>query len=493
MPSYDIFFFGALFFLVGVFLASFGVGVWILIITFAAAAAFLFMGLKRNKRFFWLAGLVFLVFAGAFYYTRDDMRFREKTTIPFGEKTVFSGIIVSNPILKSSSQEFKLELDSYLAAPKGPLRGNILVKTARYPQFGYGDELKIKGTIELPFSESYGRYLSKEGISGVISFAEAEKTGSGHGSGIKASLFAVKNKMVESFQAVLPPKESALLAGLTLGERGEFSESFKEAMSKSGTTHLVALSGYNITIIASTLAALFLWFSIKRRLTFFFTVLVILGFVFMTGAEASVVRAAIMGILVILANEIGRFFDFRNAIILAGLTMVFHNPKVLVFDVGFQLSFLALLGIIYLRPAAVKFFRISEEKGFLSWRENLLTTASAQLMVAPLLVSNFGNFSLTSFVANVVILEFIPVTMGLGFVMTALSFVSYNLALALSLLAQVLLKFEIFVIEFFAKIGVFFSPSAGLASFIVYYLILVGFIYYVGRYVGGPVYKSKRA
>ncbi|OGG38122.1 hypothetical protein A2116_01350 [Candidatus Jorgensenbacteria bacterium GWA1_49_17] len=496
MPSYDIFFFGTLFFLVGVFLASFGAGIWILIITFAAMATFSFFALliKRKmtlnevksipiKHFFWLAGLTVFIVVGAVYYTRDDMHFQENVRMTFDEKTVFSGRIVSNPVLKSSSQEFKLELNK-------PLRGNVLVKTDRYPEFGYGDELKIGGKIELPFSESYGRYLAKERISGVVSFAEAEKIGSSLETPkeplwgkIKKSLFAFKNRISESFQKVLPPKESALLAGLTLGERGEFSDDFKEAMSKSGTTHLVALSGYNITIIADTLMGLFGWFLIRRRLSFFVTVFVILGFVLMTGAEASVVRAAIMGILVMLAGEIGRFFDFRNAIILAGLAMVLHNPKVLAFDVGFQLSFLALLGIIYLRPAIMKFFRITEEKGFLSWRENLFTTASAQLMVVPLLVSNFGSFSPISFLANVVILEFIPVTMGFGFVMAALSFVSYHLSLILAGFLQIFLKFEIFVIEVFAKADFSFSSEAGIAAFLVYYAVLVGFIYYAKRHV----------
>ncbi len=456
-------------------MASFGAGVWILVVTLAAIAAFLFWGLKqKNKRPVWLAGLVLFILFGAVYYTWDDVRFREKVQITFDEKISFSGQIISNPVLKSSSQEFKLELNQ-------PFSGDVLVKTDRYPQFSYGDKLKVQGTIKQPYSESYGRYLAKERISGVITFAETERLSSGHGSKIKNFLFGVKKKMIASFQQLLPPEESTLLAGLTLGERGEFSEDFKEAMAKSGTTHLVALSGYNITIIVSTVMALFAWFLIRRRTAFFFTILVILGFVLMTGAEASVVRAAIMGIMVMVAGEIGRFFDFRNAIILAGLVMVLENPKVLVYDVGFELSFLALLGIIYLKPAIIRFFRVTEKPGFLSWRENFFTTAGAQLMVVPLLISNFGSFSLTSLAANVVVLEFIPVTMGLGFTMAAFSFFSYYLSLALGLLLEVLLKFEIIAIEFFARFSIPFSPDVSILAFLVYYVLIIVFIYYVNR------------
>lgn len=481
MPSYDIFFFGALFFLIGVLLASFGVGFWILILVTAASAAFFFWGFwRKNKKFLWLGGLVFFVIFGALYYTWDDLRFRENINIAFDEKSSFFGVIVSNPTLKISSQEFKLKLAS-------PLRGNVLVKTSRYPEFSYGDEVKIGGKIEKPFSPqrgpfggSYAAYLAKERISGVISFAEVQRISSGNGNKIKSRLFNVKNQIITSFKKVLGAKESAFLSGLTLGERGEFPEEFKAAMSKSGTTHLVALSGYNITIIVWAVMGIFVYF-LSRRLSFILTIFVIFGFVMMTGAEASVVRAAIMGILVILAREVGRFFDFRNAIVLAGFVMVFQNPKVLVFDVGFQLSFLALLGIIYLRPALVKFFRITKEPGFLSSRDNLLTTASAQLMVAPLLISNFGNFSLTSLFANIIVLEFIPVTMGLGFIIAAFSWFSYNLAFVFSWLVEILLKFEILIIEFFAKISVSFAPSLGLLGFVLYYIALIVFIGYVQK------------
>jgi len=460
MSSYDIFFFVALFFLAGVFLS--------------AGAAFLFWGVwRKNRRFFWLAGLVFITIVGALYYTGDDLKFQGSVNIHFDEKITFTGVIISNPTLKSGSQEFKLKLNP-------PFSGNVLVKTARYPEFSYGDEVRIEGKIERPFSGSYAQYLSKEKISGVVTFAEAEEISSGKGSKIKALLFGVKNAVIGSFQNILPVKEAAFASGLTLGERGEFSEEFREAMSKSGTTHLVALSGYNITIIVGAVTGLFVWF-LSRRVSFILTIIVVLGFVLMTGAEASVVRAAIMGILVMLSREVGRLFDFRNAIILAGLLMVLQNPKVLAFDAGFQLSFLALLGIIYLRPAVVKFFRVSDDEGFLSWKGNLLTTASAQFMVAPLLISSFGSFSLTSLAANVLILELVPLTMFLGFLTAFLGFFASYFAMISGLIVSVLLKFEMFVIELFAKLSIPFGSGAGSLFFVFYYMVLVGFIIYVGK------------
>jgi hypothetical protein len=102
-------------------------------------------------------------------------------------------------------------------------------------------------------------------------------------------------------------------------------------------------------------------------------------------------------------------------------------------------------------------------------------------MVIPLLVSNFGSFSPVSFIANVVVLEFIPVTMGLGFVMAAFSFVSYHLSFLLSFLIQVLLKFEIIAIELFARVGLTFAPAAGFSASLAYYVAIAGFIIYVNK------------
>lgn len=482
MPPYDIFFFGALFFLIGVLLASLHLKFWILAIAAVLFLGSLFYGaLTKRHRFIWIGGLSLLIILGSLYYTWHDLRFQKEANLIFNERTSFSGVVVTNPKISSNVQEFVIEAHE-------PFRGRILVKTVIYPRYSYGDELDLEAVIKPTsrFSKSYAQYLEKEKINGLVSFPKVKVLAQGRGSPVKSFLFGVRNRIAESFSKVLSSDESAFLSGLTLGGMQGLSKSFKEAMHMSGTTHLVALSGYNISIIIMAVMGLFVYF-FSRRLSFIFATLVILGFVLMTGAEASVVRAAIMGFLVLLAGEVGRFFDFRNAIIFAGLLMVLQNPKVLVFDIGFQLSFLALVGIIYLKPAIEKFLLRRplgpKDKGFLNWRENLLTTISAQIMVAPLLIAQFNNFSLTSFAANVLILELVPVTMALGFLIAALSLVSYYLSLIVGWIVFPLLRLEIFVIEIFAKISLPLRPAFGFISSVIYYILVIAFIVYVGRYV----------
>ncbi|MBT9170974.1 MAG: ComE operon protein 3 [Actinobacteria bacterium] len=471
MRIYDISFYAAGFFILGVLAASLKLSFSIIAMAAALTAVlFLLSGyFGKSGRLFWLAGLSLFIIAGAFYYLWDNSRSGD-INIVFDEKINFEGVIVKNPE-RGNQQKLTVELRS-------PYLGRVLVKLKNYPSFNYGDLIKLEGIIQKPEGGSYANYLAKEGIFGIVDYPKAEFVGSDHGSKIKSSLFSLKEKTISVFQRVLPPENAAFLAGITLGERAEFSKEFKEAMSESGTTHLVALSGYNITILVIAVAYVLSFFA-SRRLVFWLTLLIIIGFVAMTGAEASVVRAAIMGGIALLAKRANRLYSFRNAIVIAAFLMILDNPMVLSFDTGFQLSFMALLGIVYLQPAIKKFLKIKEGddwSGFLAWKENLLTTLSAQLAVLPLLVLYFGNFSIVSLLSNILILSVIPLTMALGFILGFIGFISYELSLIFGWFVNLLLAYKTFIIKFFGGLNIFQISSLSIPLAIIYYFVLTVFI-----------------
>ena len=363
---------------------------------------------------------------------------------------------------------------------KEPHSGKIRITTPRYPSWNYGDLVEVRGMIKKP-SEQSANYFEKEGIFGTISFPEITLKESSQGSPIKTALFKIKGFSESTFKRVLPPEKAALLSGLTLGETAEFSKEFREKMSLTGTSHLVALSGYNITVVGKgVMLALGFWFSRRKR--FLGAVLAIVLFVIMTGAEASVVRAAIMGFIVLLADQTQRVFSFRNAIAIAAFLMILFNPRILVWDIGFQLSFAAVMGLVYLEPAIRKLFKVSPKPGFLRWRENLLTTVSAQLTVIPILLSNFGSFSLIGFLTNVLVLTFVPVTMFLGLLTVAAGIFSYYLAQVFGWLANALLSYEIGVIDLFSRIPFQISAeSFSVFLSFLYYAATIAFIQYSYR------------
>ena len=422
---------------------------------------------------YWLAGLSLLVIVGAGYYQAFDY-FQSQANIVFGVKAEFSGIV--RKIDKSSArQELVLELDQ-------PHSGRIKINARPYPSFEYGDRLKISGIIKEPLPET-GAYLAKDGIFGIASFPEIAVSEKGRGNLIKAGLLALRSKIFRIFKENLPQEKAALLAGLTLGERAGFSPEFREKMNLSGTAHIVALSGYNISVIGWAAAGIFsLWFS--RSISFYLTVMVIALFVLMSGAEASVVRAAIMGIILLLSKEAERLFSVRNAIAVAAFLMAIANPKVLVFDAGFQLSFFALLGIVYILPVLKNIFPY-QSPGILKWKENSLMTLSAQLAVVPLLLAVFGRFSLLALISNVLIAEAIPITMGLGFLMAGLGFISGFLGQIAALAVYPFLAFELWIIDLFSRFTLpIISESFSFSAAAIYYLALISLIYFLNRRLG---------
>jgi competence protein ComEC len=453
MPSYDIFFYGIVFFLTGILAASLRAPFLFIIVAVAFLAAIFWFSKWKV-----LAILTIFIIIGAGYYRWDDFRFNDIKII-FNQEVNFRGLVVDDPQHSFGSQTLTIQLIQ-------PYQGKISARLKLYPQYHYGDELIFLGEIEKSPNKKFN---------GLVNFSQVQLEKSGLGSPIKAALFKFKNSVADSYSKILAPKQAALLAGLNFGERGGFNQEFKKAMSLSGTTHLIALSGQQITIISALIIGLLGYF-FSPFLTAIFTLLIILSYVAMTGFELSVVRAAIMGAVVLVGKLAGRIYDPRNSIVLAALIINLFNPKSLVFDLGFQLSFLAILGIIYLLPALRKLLKFKEGPGFLSWRENFLMTLSAQLATAPFLIIYFNNFSPLALIANIMILMIIPLTMFLGFLIGFIYFVSYYLALVLGGLVSLFLNYEIFIINFFAKIAWPINPNLNLGIILIYYLILIGLI-----------------
>ena len=424
MHLHDKAFYVALFFIIGVAAAGLGVNVWL---TLFAATVASFVAI-RSKIF--VALFVGITFLGFFYFNFYTVAQNEN--FPVGEKIEFEGVVYSQPKHGLKSQELNVELED-------PLKGTVRVYTEPLPRFQYGDRLKIAGTIT----------ESPSGRLNIVSFPQIERVGVAESRAVKKKLFELKDSMAQNLNSVLSPQHASLMSGLLFGERAEFSDEFEDAMRKSGTTHIVALSGYNVAIIGITLSTALSYF-IKRKYAFYASLVAIPAFVVMTGAEASVVRAGIMGIIMLLAERQSRIYSFRNAITLTAFIMLLFNPRLLVFDTGFQLSFAALLGIVYIYPLLKKRFKIEENEGVMGWKRNLFQTFSAQVAVAPIVLTSFGYFSPTALFSNVLILEFIPVTMLLGFMTATLGFISYGLSLVLGWVTSVFLGYEIFIINLFS-------------------------------------------
>ncbi|MDP2684653.1 MAG: ComEC/Rec2 family competence protein [bacterium] len=370
-------------------------------------------------------------------------------------------------------------------------QGKLLVKKYLYPSYQYGDKLRIKCDIQSPepiVSEDSGRifyydkYLAKDDIYSVCYYPQIEYISSGHGNFIQTALLNIKHNFISQEQKIINDPYASFLGGLIWGAKKSIPNSLMEKFNVTGTTHIVALSGYNITIIAVLVLNICKALWVPRKYGFWISVLVILFFILITGAQASVVRAGIMGTMVLVARQTRRIGSMRNLLALSAVVMLLVNPKLLVYDAGFQLSFLATIGLIYLAPLI--------KKGFM-WvtsafeiRENLVATVSATIITLPLIMFQFGRLSVVAILVNILILPVIPLAMGIGFITIFLGYLWLEFAKAISGVVWLVLKYVIEVVEFFAqfKFASFDIQSVGWVIMLASYCILFSIIFLFHKY-----------
>lgn len=280
-----------------------------------------------------------------------------------------------------------------------PLTGErIIVYAQDTVRPRYGQEYVLTGKLQQPKNNSefdYISYLAKDEMYTQMSFPDYAvpasplhlSKGTRFWILLNRSMRSIRDTLADSLQQAVPTPESGYLAGILFGLKSDISPALTDAFSRTGTSHIMAISGYNITIIATALAAGLAF--LGRRRAYILTVVGILAFTLMVGAGPSVVRAAVMGVLALTAVQWGRQQSSLAAILFAATGMTAYNPLWLRWDVGFQLSFLALIGIIYLEPLLRPFMvRI------LRWESLAIiaaTTIAAQIMVLPLILYDFGH------------------------------------------------------------------------------------------------------
>lgn len=382
------------------------------------------------------------------------------TLVPAGG----SGVIVAEPERRDIDTRFVVRTDT---------GENVLVTTDLYSEVEYGDEVVLLGTPKTLKPGGFADYLAKDDIYYTLDRAKLEVVSKDKGHKVVAMLLSLKSSLVEKTRDILPEPESSLLSGLIVSGKQALPKETLEEFRRAGVVHMVVLSGYNITIIAEFL--LFLFGFLGTRRSAHISLSGILLFTLMSGAPATVVRGAIMVSLLLLGKLMHRSGAQFRIILSTAVVMLMYNPKYLVFDASFQLSFLAVLGLVYGAPIFNKYLIWITEKYKL--RELVSTTLATQFFVFPYLLYNMGDFSLVFLLANILILPVVPVVMLIGFVATLVAFVSNILAWPLAFLSHILLSWILFVAEVlgnlpFANLEIENFPLWGS-------LVMYGFIFFI--------------
>jgi competence protein ComEC len=429
--------------------------------------------LWRYKKFVITGFCLIFLTLGIWRHQTAEFKIHNNELIKYNLKqsAVFTGIVSEEPGIKEKSINLIISAEKLiLDSGDKYISGKILILAGRYPEYKYGDKLKITGNLRAPIEDingfNYRDYLAKDGIYLQSEWPKIELIKGNQGNVFYKYLFYLKNKLKEGLNRFLSSPQAGFLEALLFGDEQNISNEWKDKLNLSGTRHIAAVSGMNITIISLLIFNFLLFLGFWRNQAFYFSVILIVFYILMIGAPASALRAGVMAILFLTAQRFGRLSDASRIIILAAAFMLFLNPLLLKLDVGFQLSFLATMGLIYLQPIFLDFLKRIPD--FFQLRQTLSATLAASVFAMPILVYNFGRVSLVSSFSNILIVPLLPLITILGFVFSFLGAVFQPLGWIFSWPVWLILTYIIKVIDLSSRV-----PLASITIESVHWLLLV--------------------
>lgn len=472
---------GALGFVLGVALAPFfSTSYTPLIVLISLAALFALLGTFSSMRA--------VLFIGLFLFTLSLGVIRAHfadtpppdflTSAARGEETlILKGTVVREPDTREDHTNLTVRVRKD-EENREMEEGRILVIARRTPAYRFGDTISMSGSLERPekIDEKDGRifdypgYLKKDGIFFLMYYPRTTLIAHNEEESVvvraEAALLSFKNRFLENLFAHIPEPESALLAGLLLGVKRSLGEELLEVFRIAGLIHIVVLSGYNVSLVAEFIRLLFS--RLPRFLYLALSAFAITLFALLVGFGATVVRAVLMGFLIVLARATGRTYDALHALILAGVCMVAVNPLILAHDPSFQLSFIATFGLIaFCGPLESRLSCIPAWGGA---RALLAATVAAQVSTLPLIVYLMGTASVVAVFANLLVLPLVAPTMALGALTGLFAFFSGLLASPFAFLSYLALRYMIVIAEGAAEL-----PFASIAfpAFPLWFLFIL--------------------
>lgn len=415
--------------LVGIALArAAGLTWWGWLLMAAPAVAGLVLARKRHGwRTAFACGLLLVL--GAARYSLSLPRLDDSSLAFYNDQgfVMLSGVIDDMPDERDTHVNLRVRVDAVVLeeGPRREVRGAALVQAPRGTVYRYGDRVEVRGELETPpvlEGFSYRDYLAREGISSMVRYARVEPTGEWEGSRARAAMIAFRQRAHNTITALLPDPQAALLSGILLGIESRISPEVREAFNAVGATHVIAISGSNLVILAGIIQALAARVVKRPGAIAAITIAGIVAYAVFVGGDAAVVRAAIMTSLALVAAQLGRQTYGLASLGFAAILMTAINPLVL-WDVGFQLSFLATLGLVlYVEPLQSGLEKalariLSQQRAqqvVAALSDAFVVTLAAQITTTPIMVATFGRLSVLSLPVNLLIIPAQTPLMVLG-------------------------------------------------------------------------------
>lgn len=416
--------------------------------------------LYRSAPQMW-AGLMLALLLGAFRFAFFQPVFNASHIAFYNDASnpvKITGPVIDEPDVRDNYINLRLQAELLQQGnTTQPVTGLVLVRAPRYPERFYGDRLAVTGQLETPpvFENfSYRDYLARFGIHSLVRRPQIELLETNQGTPVWSALLTFKARASRTINRILSEPYASLLNGILLGIQTGIPRALYEDFNLTGTSHIIVISGSNIAVIAGVLLLLGKQI-VGMRYAPPLAMAGVIIYTLLVGADAAVSRAAVMGLVWIMAIWLGRPGIALNSLFFSAFILTLITPLIL-WDVGFQLSFVATLGLIVLVPPLERVTfgllrrRLNTDHLGLTMTllsQLLIITLAAQIITAPLIVYHFGRLSLVALLSNLLILPAQPPIMILGAVATLAGMLWLPLGQALGWLVWLPLAWSVWVVE----------------------------------------------
>lgn len=349
----------------------------------------------------------------------------------------------------------------------------------------YGDKIEFYLEYEKPSTArnymgfDYSNYLKTKKIFGTVNLKEEDVEIISHDNSniILRKIYELRNLMKIKIEKLLPKETSGLCLGMLIGETSGIEENMQEDFRDSNLSHILAVSGANVSYIIVSITYIFNKMCLRKRLSKIISIILLILFMLLTGCTSSVNRACIMAILMLIAELLYRKSDVYNNLAISALILLIINPYSLL-DIGFQLSYMGTIGIVFLHDKIENFIKINNKivKYFF---EMIVVTTCANLAIIPIMMFHFNTISLTFYFSNIIVGPILGIVVIIGFIMFFISLIFTPISSLIAIVLNLMLKFIIKIAEItanmpFSKITII-TPS--FFFIIVWYLIIISISY----------------
>jgi len=478
----------------GIFLGSKFNLPFVLILTGLAPLSLLFF-LRQHRKLIILTSLCLVALFGGAFCFQSSLPPNDKSCLRFynNETVEIKGMVNADPEVRDKTTHLRLSATEIkLDKEWQKVSGTALLFVPRYPTYSYGDVLQVIGKLETPpqlDDFDYKGYLAHQGIYSTMLYPKIEILDRGKGSKPLEWVYSLRNRLSQTLTEVLPEPQASLAQGIILGKRGTIPPQLKSNLVQTGTAHLLAISGLHLAIVVGIILSIGIWLFGRRRYTYVWLALgTIWLYALITGMHPPVVRGAIMASLFLTAELLGRQRSAFTALAFAAAVMIGIDPQIL-WTASFQLSFLAMAGLIFLFPPFRAIGRkavratLGEDGAAISIA-NIVTdsfsvTLGAIIAVWPVVAYYFGIISFVGLPATFLALPALPGIIIAGALAGGLGLIALPVAQVIGWLAWLFLSYMLLVVNGFAALPVAFIPVGSVDTKLIgiYYLVLAAAIW----------------